>query len=116
MISANSPETARYAAAWQDRRRRMIVFKTIQISSIPVWIGIFYLSSTHPSASSHLLLGMPIWFVAYMVTGVWLNRFRCPRCGKFYFWIWQWKGATERQKKWRDCHHCGLTQDAKPTQ
>jgi hypothetical protein len=86
MIPANSPDAARYAAAWQDRGRRMVVFKTTQISFVPILFRIAYLSSTHPGASK-LLLAIPVWFVGYMAAGVWLNRFRCPRCGKLYYWI-----------------------------
>jgi hypothetical protein len=93
------------------------VFKTIQFAGIPILLGAVYGSSTYGGRSRLLpLLAIPAWFVAYMVAGIWLNRFVCPCCGKLYYWRWKLKGALERQKNWRDCHHCGLHQDALPTQ
>lgn len=106
----------RYAEAWQDRRRRMVIFKATQIAGIAVIIGAAYLASVHSRKLNllHPLLAVPAWFIAYFAAGVWLNRFRCPRCGKFYYWRLEWEGSMERQKKWRDCRHCGLPQDATP--
>lgn len=51
-----------------------------------------------------------------MAAGVWLNRFRCPRCGKLYYWRWELKGYTVREKRWSDCRYCGLHQDELPLQ
>jgi hypothetical protein len=111
-------EAARYAAAWRDRRRRMVVFKTIQILFFPMIVGAAFISLEYPSAYQksmpQALLAFPAWFVVYIAAGLWLNQFRCPRCGKLYYWRLEWKGSLERQRKWRDCHHCGLPQDAVP--
>lgn len=107
-----------YAAAWRDRRRRMVAFKTIQISFFPIVFAAAILAPKYQHADHifdhRFLSAVTAWFVAYMVTGVWLNRFRCPRCGKPYYWRLEWKGALERQRNWRNCRHCGLQQDAMP--
>ena len=92
----------------------MLVFKTIQIAFIPLLL-VLALMSKYERAPSNAMVAIPVWFIGYMATGVWLNRFRCPRCGKLYYWRVQLKGAMERQKKWRDCHWCGLPQDALPS-
>ena len=104
--------TPSYDTAWRDRRRRMAVFRSIQIAFIPVIVGAAFASRRLSDAM--LLLLVATWFVAYMVAGVWLNRFRCPRCGQLYYWRLERKGYIDRLRKWRDCRHCGLEQDTSP--
>jgi hypothetical protein len=55
--------TESYAAAWRDRRRRMLVFKTIQIAFFPIIFSAAFLSSSRPLPRQALLL-FPLWFVA----------------------------------------------------
>jgi hypothetical protein len=96
----------------------MVVFKTIQISFIAIVFAAAILAPKYQRADHvfdhRFLSAVGAWIVAYLVAGVWLNRFRCPRCGKFYYWRLEWKGAVERAKNWRNCHHCGLQQDTVP--
>ena len=107
-------ETGRYAEAWRDRRRRMLVFKAIQIAFFPLLV-VLALMSKYVRTQANPVVAVPLWFIAYMAAGVWLNRFRCPRCGKLYYWRVQLKGAMGREKKWRDCRWCGLPQtDCRP--
>jgi hypothetical protein len=106
--------TQNYSAAWQDRRRRMLAFKTIQFGFLGLFIFVAFLSS-RVKLPNQVLLVFPIWFMAYIIAGVWLNRFRCPRCGHLYYLRMRWHGYMERQNKWRDCRHCGLPQDAEPS-
>jgi hypothetical protein len=104
----------RYAAAWRDRRRRFLVFKTVQIAGAGIVLGTLSLGTIHLLSPQQAIVAFPAFFIVYGVAGVWLNRFRCPRCGRLYYWSLKLKGAFERQKNWRDCHHCGLHQDALP--
>lgn len=107
-----------YNTAWRDRRRRAISFYTLLYSGIPIMLGSVYLCSTGPGAAHILppegLLVIPAWLVADLAAGIWLNRFRCPRCGKFFYWRLEWQGYLERQKNSRDCRWCGLHQGAIP--
>lgn len=106
---------AHYAAAWQDRRVRFFVFKAVQFSLFGLMLLLFVLTRKNPYLPSRMVLSVfAAWFIAYIAAGVWLNRFRCPRCGKLYYWRVQLKGSTQRQKRWRDCHYCGLQQDQCP--
>jgi hypothetical protein len=108
-------EEERYKAAWRDRRLRMIVFKSVQIGFFPLLVGMALF--TPRSNSRDIIVFIVVgWFLAYIVAGIWLNRFRCPRCGKFYYWDLRWRTSIERRKtgNWRPCHHCGLAQDAMP--
>lgn len=102
-----------YAKAWRDRRQRMIVFKTVQISFFPMILVLWLFSSPYTDRS-RLILAISAWFAAYAATGVWLNLFRCPRCGKLCYWRVQLKGYMQRQTRWCDCRYCGLQQDQCP--
>jgi hypothetical protein len=93
----------------------MHAFKATQLAFFPILLVVAYMTSRrpHPPDSFFLFL-LAAWFVGYIIVGIWLNRFRCPRCGNLYYWRVQLKGAMERQRKWRNCHYCGLPQDASP--
>ena len=108
----------RYERAWRDRKRRMVVFKTTQIAGIGVIFGVLFWmwresSVSNPPALRPLLL-IPVWYLTYIIAGIWLNRFHCPRCGRLFYWRVQLKGALERQRRWRQCCYCGLLQDTDP--
>jgi hypothetical protein len=112
-------EEARYAAAWQDRRRRMVTLRTVQLLLFPLVLSIALMQSRvlpalHVSVGEAFVCAFLVWFIAYYAVGIWLNRFRGPRCGKLYYWRLELKGYMDRQRKWRDCRHCGLQQDALP--
>jgi predicted Zn-dependent protease len=116
-ISPPDATEERYAAAWRDRRRRFLVVKAVQLSFFALLFALWVVTRRHPYVAPRpVLFGFAVWFISYMVAGVWLNRFRCPRCGKLYYWRWELKGYTERQKRWSDCHYCGLHQDEMPLQ
>jgi predicted Zn-dependent protease len=116
-VSALDGTEERYAAAWRDRRRRFLVLKATQLSFFALLVALLIVTRRHPYVAPRpVLLGFAAWFIAYMVAGAWLNRFRCPRCGKLYYWRWELKGYTEREKRWTDCRYCGLHQDEMPLQ
>jgi len=99
-----------YTEAWRSRRRRFAWFRTIQIAGpLVILAGAYFASSLK---SSLFLLTVPIWFFGYVAVGIWLNRFRCPRCGELYYWNLKRRGYMERLKNWRGCHHCDLQQDS----
>jgi predicted Zn-dependent protease len=107
----------RYAAAWRDRKRRFFVFRVVQLSLFALVLALWVVTRKHPYVAPRpVLFGFAVWFISYMAAGVWLNRFRCPRCGKLYYWRWELKGYTERQKRSSDCRYCGLHQDEMPLQ
>lgn len=79
-------EAERYTKSWQDRSLRMAAFKTVQIAGVLVIFGSVYLTSRHPTESpwKSPRLALPVWFTTYMLMAVWLDRFRCPRCRRFF--------------------------------
>lgn len=113
--SPSSEAIEHYSAAWRDRRVRFFVFKATQLSFFLVLFLLFLISRNHPRVPfGAAIFPFAAWFAVYIAAGIWLNRFRCPRCGKLYYWRTEWKGSVERQKRWRDCHYCGLHQDEIP--
>jgi hypothetical protein len=83
----------------------LLVFAVVSNAMVPVAFGIAYFH-LHPNP----LLLVSALLIAFVIAAVWVNRFRCPRCGKLYYWKW----PQTKLKNWRDCRHCGLTQDAVP--
>lgn len=112
-VIADPIEAARYKAAWRDRRRRILVFRTVAYGYIAAIAGFGFLSSVDSNIETNPVFIFAFFFVSYMVAGIWLNRFRCPRCGELYYWGWRVKGTLGRGN-WRSCRHCGLPQDTGP--
>jgi hypothetical protein len=119
-------DVQRYAAAWRDRRRRMFVFRLAPILLLggPI-ISFRFTEGLLPPPSDRtaargiwIVAVFLLWLGAYAAVGVWLNRFRCPRCGGWYYWKWtwppSWKDHQEQARRWQDCRHCGLHQDEVP--
>jgi predicted RNA-binding Zn-ribbon protein involved in translation (DUF1610 family) len=111
---AQANEIKQYAAAWKDRKRRFLIY-VVALNSFWILILLGALSqgdSRFDLPSRTVFLAFASWFVGQMAAGVWLNRFRCPRCGNLFYWKWNWK--IEKTKEWRRCRHCGLSQDSAP--
>ena len=107
-------ETERYAAAWRDHKRRFLTY-IIALNSFWLLVLLGFLAqadSRFDLPGRTLLSTFVAWFVGQIAAGVWLNRFRCPRCGNLFYWKWSWK--MERTKDWRRCRHCDLRQDSLP--
>jgi len=106
-------EMVQYAAAWKDRKRRFLTY-VVALNSFWVIVLPGFLSQADPRfdlSGRTLLMEIAAWFVAQTAAGVWLNRFRCPRCGNLFYFTWK----MERAKNRRACRHCGLVQDSRPT-
>ena len=85
----------------------MAIFRAMQLAFFALLLGCWSLSF-YPNAPQRVMLCFPLWFIGYLAVGVWLNRFQCPRCGKFYYWRLEWKSYMGC------CRHCGLRQDIEP--
>lgn len=111
---AQTSEIEKYAAAWKDRKRRFITY-VFALNSLWVLVIFGFVSqadSRFDLTGRTIILTFAAWFVGQMTAGVWLNRFRCPRCENFFYWKWSWK--IEKAKGRRRCRHCGLSQDSAP--
>jgi predicted RNA-binding Zn-ribbon protein involved in translation (DUF1610 family) len=109
-----SGDAARYAAAWNDRRRRYVAFRASWVL-LPILVVLAVLSFQGQRLSRlQVLLRIGLALIPYVAVGIWVDRFRCPRCGKLYYWSIERKKYVQKLRTWRDCRHCGLQQDALP--
>jgi hypothetical protein len=110
---AQTSEIVDFAAAWKDRKRRYLTY-VVALNSFWVLVLLGILSqadSRFDLPGKAVFLSFASWFVVQMAAGVWLNRFRCPRCASLFYWArWTWK--IEERKNPRNCRHCGLPQDS----
>jgi hypothetical protein len=106
-------------STWDDYRRRrnqfLLVFPT---GLFAVWAFIWLFSRVAPGQVMSwvfVILGI-LLMAAFIITGIRLQTFRCPRCGKFFFIACWYRTLFARR-----CVHCKLpmwqnTQsDATPT-
>jgi len=95
---AQTSEIEKYAAAWKDRKRRFITY-VFALNSLWVLVIFGFVSqadSRFDLTGRTIILTFAAWFVGQMAAGVWLNRFRCPRCENFF--IGSGAGRLRRQR------------------
>jgi hypothetical protein len=103
------------AVAWRDAAGRIVAFRSIQLAICPIILAFAFLSKKSASAANNAAkFAIPAWLALYVGAGVWLNRFRCPRCGKLFYWRLERQGYMDRARRWRSCRHCGLQQGSGP--
>ena len=94
-----------YAEAWNDYRKRRLVFAAVLLSYVPgVWLVAVPLSSLTGIKSDYL--GYPAagaWMLAFLITSARLTLFPCPRCGKHFVKSWWLHNPFARR-----CLHCHL--------
>jgi len=93
---------------WRDYQRRRISF-------FAAWLGgfaLFVFASIVAGFFGHsILIVLPVWItwiVSFFITLSWVQRFRCPRCGKRF--LPPMFDGREPQKFLypKQCIHCGL--------
>jgi len=99
-----------YYAAWQEYRRRRricwLVFLGFPFSVIPIGILAGFLGQAFDTNASVLALVFAFMaLLTVMAVGVWSGDFRCPRCGKSYFWR---PSQLEYNSFSQHCLHCRL--------
>jgi predicted Zn-dependent protease len=109
--STNSYEAIRYGAAWKDRRFRMAVFTAMQLVFFLILFVFAFLSAIRLDPGINPFPLFLLWFLIYLHTAIWLNRFRCPRCGQFYYR----KPLRQGPQNSHACRHCGVLEDSGPS-
>ncbi|MGD0625569.1 MAG: hypothetical protein ABSB32_12705 [Thermodesulfobacteriota bacterium] len=98
-------ETGRlqFSLAWKDYKRRRRWF-------FGAWLGGFVVVASLAALLNRMSLGDlafwvlgPLWLVAFVIAGLRLEFFRCPRCHRHFFCArWYYNLFARR------CVHCGL--------
>jgi hypothetical protein len=98
-------QQANYSEAWNDYRKRRLVFVAVWLSYVPgLWVAAVPISLLTGIKSDYF--GYPFmaaWMLAFLIIGLRLAMFRCPRCGNHFFTSW-WQGNPFARK----CLHCHL--------
>lgn len=97
-------EDQRYAAAWQSLRARRWTLGILILACLPVVLGARILPEGPVQVS---VAG--IWMALFAASIVWMAAFRCPRCGRFFWWTW-----TRRNPFAMKCLHCGTPVGSPP--
>jgi hypothetical protein len=93
-----------YTENWRKYKRTRNLFWLMFVGYVPVVFAVSLLlfkllHNTSPGFAFALA-----WMAGWMVTGIRLNTWRCPRCGKWFAAKWWYnKGFFARK-----CVHCGL--------
>jgi hypothetical protein len=108
---------ADYEAAWRDFRKRSIILWAAALGYVPgmafISIAIVLpLSALTGIKPDNIVLPVAVcWLATIVITGFYRSLFRCPRCGKEFFW-----GSWFVNSFARKCMHCGLRKWARADQ
>lgn len=96
----------RYAEAWRSLRTRRWVLGLLVIACLPVVVGAVRLLPEGPMQASVA----SAWMALFASSAIWLASFRCPKCGRFFWWTW-----TRRNPFAMKCLHCGTPVGSTPS-
>ena len=93
-----------YAPQWKDLTTRAIVFVACFLGGFPL-VGIVLI--LRPNL---FLYVAPVWFLAFAVSFLRWQQFRCPRCGESFY-----RRRGDYNNMFRaNCANCGLEKGSNP--
>src|SRR5437588_826428 len=102
MLSAMIDRTD-FAFAWKDYRRRRRWFFGVWLGGFLVVVLLVKLLSTLSLDDLAFYILGPAWMIGFLIAGMRMWLFQCPRCHRRFFCTW-WHGNLFARK----CLHCGL--------
>jgi len=77
-----------YDEDWRDLRSRIRLFWFVWLSGVPlIALVAAALDRISPKIANQTGVGLVIaWMIAFVAAGIYRQAFKCPRCGKWYFW------------------------------
>ena len=95
---------AGYEQNWNEYRRLRNTFFLVFLGGVPVFLLVSFVSEKllHTTAPASVLA--VVWFVLFIIYGIRLQLWRCPRCGKWFASTW-WCNKSFLARR---CVHCGL--------
>jgi hypothetical protein len=93
---------------WQHYRQRRIAFFITWLGGFTVLAFTCMIASFigHPLAL--ILPVCAVWIISFFVTVIWLQRFRCPRCGQPFLRSFFYSRQPRLFLYPRECSHCAL--------
>src|SRR3982074_3300647 len=95
---------------WDEYRKRRNIALFALIAYVPVVCGLGLLSMHFLSTFTPAFVLAFAWMAFSVIAGNVALRFRCPRCGKWFFAKWWYHNTLARR-----CVHCGLPKYEDPT-
>ncbi len=93
-----------YEEDWRQYKRIRNTFFLVFVTYVPVCFALAVISVKLLGTFTPALVAAGIWMILFLFTGVRLNTWRCPRCGKWFSATWWYNlGFLARR-----CVHCGL--------
>jgi hypothetical protein len=97
-----------FASAWNDYRRCRRWYFGIGLGSVAVIAIVGTLLDKASIRDPILWVLVPIWVIAFLIAGIRVCRFKCPRCAQPFF-----ATGCRAHLLARCCLHCGLRKWAK---
>ena len=95
---------ADYQEDWKEYKRIRNTFFLVFLTYIPVCGTVGFISEKLFHTSTPVFVVAFLWMALFLITGVRLQLWRCPRCGEWFCGTWWYnKGFLARR-----CVHCGL--------
>src|SRR5260370_13228309 len=102
-----------YRQQWKQYRRRWIYFVAIFAGYVPVCLAVTVISAKLFRAEVLGYVSAVIWILLWIFSGLSINAWPCPRCGKCFIGRW-WSGSPIwNSALTRCCAHCGLPKPEK---
>jgi hypothetical protein len=95
---------AEYEEDWKNYRRIRNQWILVFLGYVPVvgTIGFLSIKLLHTTTPAFVIA--IIWMALFLYTGIRINIWHCPRCGKWFSAMWWYNlGFLARR-----CVHCGL--------
>ena len=102
MVTENAP--SEFGVAWQDYRRRVRWFFGVWLSGFVVVGALAELLGKLGLGDVGIKVFSPAWMIAFVVVGVRLQLFKCPRCRRQFFKAWWYYNPFARKFV-----HCGFS-------
>jgi amino acid transporter len=92
-----------YPEAWRDYRRRRNLFWAIFLTYVPGVATIAVPLSSAFNTDVPVFVIAALWMMAFGISGVYVQLWRCPRCTRHFFCKWWYRNPLASK-----CVHCGL--------
>ncbi|MDR3722065.1 MAG: hypothetical protein P4L00_10730 [Candidatus Acidoferrales bacterium] len=93
-----------YQREWQKVKQHRNQFWLMAAGYVPVCFTVAWVSMKLFQTSTPAIAFAIFWMGLIFLTGIRVNTFLCPRCGKWFSTIW-WYNLSFFARR---CVHCGL--------
>lgn len=95
-----------YEAAWEEYRRKRMLYWIVWAAFIPVILfANSFPAMPLPKSIDARLVFFVLWGIVWIIAGNNIRLWRCPRCHNHFHRIWLGLGGTVLTQR---CVHCGL--------